>query len=33
MGCATTKEKIEANMMKLKLERVDIRIEREEKIN
>jgi hypothetical protein len=33
MGCATTKEKIEANMMKLKLERVDIRNEREEKIN
>ena len=33
MGCATTKEKIEANMMRLKLERVDIRNEREEKIN
>ena len=32
MGCATTKEKIEANMMKLKLERVDIRTEREERI-
>ena len=33
MGCATTREKIEANMMKLKLERVDIRNEREDKIN
>ena len=33
MGCATTREKIEANMMKLKLERVDVRNEREDKIN
>ncbi len=32
MGCATVKEKIESKIMMLKLERVDIRTEREERI-
>ena len=32
MGCASVKEKIEAQMMLLKLERVDIMQEREDKI-
>ena len=32
MGCATAKEKIESQMMLLKLERVDIMQEREDKI-
>ena len=32
MGCATVKEKIESQMMLLKLERVDIMQEREDKI-
>ena len=32
MGCATVKEKLESKIMMLKLERVDIRTEREERI-
>ena len=32
MGCATVKEQLESKIMMLKLERVDIRTEREERI-
>ena len=32
MGCATVKEKLESKILMLKLERVDIRTEREERI-
>ena len=32
MGCATVKEQLESKIMMLKLERVDIRAEREERI-
>ena len=32
MGCATAKEKLESQIMQIKLERVDIRTEREDRI-
>ena len=32
MGCATVKEKLESQIMQIKLERVDIRTEREDRI-